>query len=58
LVHAAKGKLSVKEITGFLHKHSERPSQLAAPPSGLFLERVYYPGESFNYHPDIPLIIK
>jgi tRNA pseudouridine38-40 synthase len=57
LVHAGKGKISTKEIKGFLHKHSERPSQLAAPSSGLFLERVYYSGESIDYQPVIPFII-
>lgn len=56
LVHTGKGKLSIKEIKGYLDKHSERPSQLAAPSSGLFLERVYYPGESFEYQPSTPLI--
>ncbi|HEX2395491.1 MAG TPA: tRNA pseudouridine(38-40) synthase TruA [Bacteroidales bacterium] len=58
LVYAGKGKLTVKEIKGFLHKHSERPSQLAAPSAGLFLQRIYYPGESFDYHAEIPLIIR
>ena len=57
LVHAGKGKLSLKEIKGFMDQYSERPSQLAAPPSGLYLHRVYYPGESFEYHPKIPIVI-
>jgi tRNA pseudouridine38-40 synthase len=57
LVHAGKGKLTVKEIWGFMNQYSERPSQLAAPPSGLYLQRVYYPGEIFEYHPKIPVVI-
>lgn len=57
LVHAGKGKLTKKEIQGFLHHYSERPSQLAAPPSGLYLQRVYYPGEPFDLHPKIPIVI-
>jgi tRNA pseudouridine38-40 synthase len=57
LVHAGKGKLNMKDIKGFLDKFSERPSQLAAPPSGLYLQRVYYPGEPFEYHPKIPVLI-
>lgn len=57
LVHAGKGKLTMKEIRGFIDHHSERPSQLAAPPSGLYLQRVYYPGEPFDYHPNIPIVI-
>ncbi|MBN1143891.1 MAG: hypothetical protein JXA72_05685, partial [Bacteroidales bacterium] len=56
LVHAGKGKFSQKEISGFLNRYSERPSQLAAPPSGLYLERIYYPGEAIDYHPKSPVI--
>jgi tRNA pseudouridine38-40 synthase len=57
LVHAGKGKLSVTDIRGFIDQHSERPSQLAAPPSGLYLQHVYYPGEPVDYHPVIPVVI-
>jgi tRNA pseudouridine38-40 synthase len=57
LVHAGKGKLNVREIQGFLKQHSERPSQLAAPPSGLYLQRIYYPGEPFDYNLIIPVSI-
>jgi tRNA pseudouridine38-40 synthase len=57
LVHAGKGKLTIKEIRGFMDQYSERPSQLAAPPSGLYLQRVYYPGERFEYHPKVPIMI-
>ncbi len=57
LVHAGKGKLPAKEIKGFMDRHSERPSQLAAPPSGLYLQRVYYPGEPIDYKPQIPIMI-
>ena len=57
LVHAGKGKLTVKEIQGFMDQYSERPSQLSAPPSGLFLQRVYYPGERFEYNPKIPVAL-
>jgi tRNA pseudouridine38-40 synthase len=58
LVHAGKDKLPVKEIQGFLDHHSERPSQLAAPPSGLYLQRVYYPGESIDLNPRIPVMVE
>jgi tRNA pseudouridine38-40 synthase len=57
LVHAGKGKLTGKEIQGFIDHYSERPSQLSAPPSGLYLQRVYYPGERFDFHPKIPIVI-
>jgi tRNA pseudouridine38-40 synthase len=57
LVHAGKGKLTIKEIQGFMDQYSERPSQLSAPPSGLYLQRVYYPGERFEYNPKIPVVL-
>lgn len=57
LVHAGKGKMSLKEISQFLSKYSERPSQLATPPSGLYLQAVYYPGEPINYLPSAPIAL-
>ncbi len=57
LVHAGKGKLSPDEIKQFINRHSERPSQLSAPPSGLYLERVYYATESYNLQPGIPITV-
>jgi len=57
LVHTGKGKLTLKEIRSYIDRHTERPSQLAAPPSGLYLERVYYPGEPFEYHPKVPIMV-
>lgn len=35
----------MNEIKRFLHSKSDEPAKLTAPPSGLFLERVYYKGE-------------
>jgi len=46
LVEAGKGKLSHTEIARFLEGKSEEPARLAAPASGLFLERVYYAGDA------------
>lgn len=45
LVEAGRGKLSRKNIAQFFRNHSDIPSQLTAPPSGLFLEKVYYKGD-------------
>lgn len=45
LVEAGKGKLMNSEIARFFEEKSERVAALAAPASGLFLERVYYEGE-------------
>jgi tRNA pseudouridine38-40 synthase len=57
LVHVGKGKMSAKDIKGFLEEYSERPSQLTAPPAGLYLQRVYYPGEPVDYHIRIPVVL-
>lgn len=45
LVEVGKGLLTPEEVRGFLGGKSDRPAELTAPPSGLFLERVYYPGD-------------
>lgn len=45
IAEVGRGRLSIDAVTGFLHTRSEEPARLAAPASGLFLERVYYPGD-------------
>jgi tRNA pseudouridine38-40 synthase len=45
LVEAGRGRLAVGEIEGFLERPSPVPARLTAPASGLFLERVVYPGD-------------
>lgn len=42
LVEAGRGNMNLKEIEGFINNYSDKPAQFTAPPSGLFLERVYY----------------
>jgi tRNA pseudouridine38-40 synthase len=37
--------LSLDQARAFLDRKSEQPAKLTAPPSGLFLERVYYEGD-------------
>ena len=49
LVEAGRGKLSRKEISGFFRDHSDIPSKLTAPPSGLFLDRVYYKNDKIVF---------
>lgn len=55
LVETGRGKLGTEDISSFLKKKSDIPAKLTAPPSGLFLERVYYPGDNIIYetHPVI-----
>jgi tRNA pseudouridine38-40 synthase len=45
LVAVGKGDLSEQDAAGFLEAKSALPARLTAPASGLFLERVYYPGD-------------
>jgi len=45
LVHIGRGDLEPSEAPGMLTESTTAPARLTAPPSGLFLERVYYPGE-------------
>jgi tRNA pseudouridine38-40 synthase len=49
LVEAGRGKLDKKDVAKFLKEPSDVPAKLTAPPSGLFLERVYYEGEKIHY---------
>ena len=48
LVECGRGSLPPKDVPRMLHAESDLPAQLTAPPSGLFLERVLYPGEMFD----------
>ncbi len=45
LAEVGRGALTVEEVPVLLKTRSGEPARLTAPPSGLFLERVYYPGE-------------
>jgi tRNA pseudouridine38-40 synthase len=49
LVEAGRGKLSSAEVSSFFRTQSDVPARLTAPPSGLFLERVYYRNEEIVY---------
>jgi tRNA pseudouridine38-40 synthase len=52
LVEVGRGGLSEEEAAGFLTERSPLPAKLTAPASGLFLERVYYPGDAR----DVPVV--
>jgi len=45
LVEVGQDRLAVADVTAFLLQASEAPARVTAPPSGLFLERVYYEGD-------------
>jgi tRNA pseudouridine38-40 synthase len=46
LVETGRGKLEVKDVQNMLTEFSDVPARFTAPPSGLFLHRVYYPGDT------------
>ncbi len=46
LVEVGRGALEPSAVAAFLAEGSAAPARLTAPPSGLFLERVYYKGEA------------
>ncbi len=45
LVEVGRGNFSRNDISGFLRHYSDVPAKYTAPPSGLFLENVYYDKE-------------
>jgi tRNA pseudouridine38-40 synthase len=57
LIEAGRGKLSKDDILSFFINPSTIPAKLTAPPSGLFLERVYYKNDEiiFSANPVIQI---
>jgi tRNA pseudouridine38-40 synthase len=55
LAEVGRGKLAPAEVTRFLQEDSPTPARLTAPPSGLFLERVFYEGDA-REHPLRPVL--
>ena len=45
LAEVGRGKMPLNDVKKFIHSKSDEPAKLTAPPSGLFLERVYYKGD-------------
>lgn len=60
LVEVGRGTLQPSHVRKFFQKKSDEPAKLTAPPSGLFLERVYYKGEqrSLSIAPILPVLSK
>jgi tRNA pseudouridine38-40 synthase len=48
LVGVGRGEISVKDFEGLFGGASPYPARVTAPPSGLFLEEVIFPGEKFQ----------
>lgn len=53
LVEAGRGNIGEHQVSGFLRKYSGEVARYTAPPSGLYLHRVYYPGEDILRGPEI-----
>lgn len=49
IVESGRGKLDPGDVTAFFRNKSDIPAKLTAPPSGLFLERVYYKESDIVY---------
>jgi tRNA pseudouridine38-40 synthase len=45
LVEVGRGALAAGDAVAMLNTRSDVPARLTAPAAGLFLERVYYPGD-------------
>ena len=49
IAEVGRGKLSLEEIPSLFRNKSDIPAKLTAPPSGLFLEKVYYNKEDIIF---------
>jgi tRNA pseudouridine38-40 synthase len=49
LAEVGRGRLRVQDVGRFLEKASEFPARHTAPPSGLFLERVFFAGDPRSF---------
>lgn len=45
LAEVGRGRMSVRDVQQMMEEKSDAAARLTAPPSGLFLERVYYKGD-------------
>jgi tRNA pseudouridine38-40 synthase len=51
LAEVGRGGLEVRQVESLLDRDSDVPARLTAPPSGLFLERVFYEGDARELPP-------
>lgn len=54
-VEVARGKLTLERVQSYIAAHSKEPAHYTAPPSGLFLERIFYE-EDTRTIPLLPLL--
>jgi tRNA pseudouridine38-40 synthase len=48
LAEVGRGSITSDDVKKYLQEKSDAPARWTAPPSGLFLERVYYKGDPFE----------
>lgn len=58
LAEIGRGKMPIEKINYFLSNKSDEPAKLTAPPSGLFLEKVFYRKEELLSLKEPEIIIK
>lgn len=58
LVEAGRENISTNQIERMMKTASDEPAKLTAPPSGLYLEHVYYDDEKFSVNPSWPVVVK
>ena len=56
LAEVGRGNLSMVKVEEYINTKSDEPAKLTAPPSGLFLERVYYKDDKKS--PELAPLIK
>lgn len=58
LAEVGRGRLTTDRAAGLLLEASPLPARLTAPASGLFLERVYYAGDSHDLPAHPPVVLR
>ncbi len=51
LVEVGRGNIGLEQVEKMFSTYSSLPAKVTAPPSGLYLERVYYPGDEIAEEP-------
>lgn len=51
-----RGSMPIEKVQSFIHDDHKDPARFTAPPSGLFLERVYYEGDVQDESPPRPVL--
>jgi len=46
IVEVGRGNMTLRDVKKMIEQHSDLPAKHTAPPSGLFLERVFYEGDA------------